>query len=249
MQNIERRNSVAGRKNADSASSNVFIREGELLAKTITNEDEKIKAHRLRYRIFCEELKWVPKNQDLQEKDAYDESAVSFGVFDKHGDLKSYIRLVTSDNCFMLEKEFPFLLGNSRLRKEQDTVEASRLCVAPEARTDIFSGNFGFHTCTMLLYKAFYHWCLLNRKQYVYMVVEQKILRLLCMSGFPWRMIGEPKTMSDGVVAVAAIQDLREFETQNTAKRVKQTAWFSQRQSNLPTWQVPRREIYSRRQA
>lgn len=230
--------------------SSIFIREGDLHIKNIVSKSDRLKAHRLRHKIFCQELGWVPGNTNMLEIDDYDKGAIFFGVFDNNDNLKAYLRIVTSDNCFMLEKEFPFLLMDGlKVRKELDTVEVSRLCVAPEARSETFSGNFGVHTNSMLLYKGVYHWCMKNRKQYLYLVVEEKIFRLLCARGFPCKLLGEPKIMPDGVVAVAAMLNWREFEELNAGRRTKMMAWFKQYQSGLPIRQSQQHEFYSQHQA
>jgi acyl homoserine lactone synthase len=238
------------RLNAQVGPSPIFIREGDLHVRTITSQADTAKAQKLRHAVFAEELGWVQGNEEGLEIDDYDQGAFHFGVFDRNENLKAYLRIVTSENSYMLEKAFPFLVFNpAEIRKERDTVEVSRLCVAPEARTETFSGNFGVHTATMLLYKGVYHWCLKNRKQYIYLVVEQKVFRLLGAKGFPCRLVGEPKAMPDGVVAVAAILDWREFERRSSVRGRNVVNWFSQYQSALPTVQLPGHGYDLRRQA
>lgn len=237
MQIIDGRRKKTRNRENSSGPAAIGIHEGDLHAKTIITDNDRLKAHYLRHRIFCEELGWVQSGSDRQEADAYDNNAVFFGVFDGRGNLKAYLRVVLSTDLFMLEKEFCFLLSDSDLvRKEPDTIEISRLCVAPEARSDTFSGNFGVHSASMLLYKSVYHWCLKNGKRYVYMVVEQKIFRLLCSKGFPCQLVGEPRKMSDGVVAVAALLDWRRFEEKSAGKRMM--SWFSEYRSSLPTMRL-----------
>ncbi len=132
----------------------------------------------------------------------------------------------------MLENEFLSLVApEHEIRKESDTVEVSRLCVAPEARNANIRGNFGMHGISMLLYKGVYHWCIDNDIRYLYLVVEHKVLRLLCAKGFPCNLIGEPKIMPDGVAAVAALMDWREFERLNAARRPAMLRWFTQDRS------------------
>jgi acyl homoserine lactone synthase len=222
--------------------SGIFIREGNFHVKTITSKCDSRKVQRLRHQVFAQELGWVEGNEQGLETDEYDEGAISFGVFDRDENLKACLRVITSDHSFMLENEFPFLLSPlSQVRKAQDTVEISRLCVALDARSETFSGNFGVHTTSMLLYKGVYRWCLKNRKQYIYLVVEQKVFRLLCAKGFPCKLVGEPKVMPDGVVAVAAILNWREFEQKDSVRRSNVLQWFSQNQSHLPITQWQRR--------
>jgi len=228
----------------------VLISEGNLMVKCITSEQEKVMSYRLRHRIFSNELKWVPPREDGQEIDRYDEKATSLGVFDQAGSLISMVRVIPSEGTYMLEKEFPFLLADGHtIRKERDTVELSRLCVAPEARKASFADNFGVHNVSMLLYKGVYQWCLANRVRYIYLVVEQRVFRLLCAGGFPCRLVGDPVTMPDGVQAVAALLDWREFEKVSIARRPKLMEWFNRYQSARPTGLPQLRGSGSRRPA
>ena len=138
----------------------------------------------------------------------------------KKGRLLAFIRLILPQTTFMLEREFSLLVGaEHKIRKEDDTVEVSRLCIAPEARDYAVSGSFGSQSLSMLLYKGVYHWCDRWNIRHLYLVVEQKIYRLLHLKGFPCKIIGKPITMPDGVIAVAATMDWREFKILNEIKR------------------------------
>lgn len=223
----------------NSISSFIFIREGGLIVKDMTTVSEKIQAYHLRHRVFCHELGWVPQKENAREMDEYDNRAIFLGVFDEKDRLLAFLRLIMPRMTFMLEKEFSLLVGpEHKIRKEDDTVEVSRLCVAPEARGYKISGNFGSRSISMLLYKCVYHWCIRMNIRYLYLVVEKKIYRLLHLNGFPCKIIGKPKTMPDGVIAVAAIMDWREFEIFNKIKRPKILKWFTQYQSDPGRWQL-----------
>ena len=240
MQLINHRKSPAGRR---SKSPTVFIREGLYTIKNITNDKEKIMAYKLRHKVFSQELGWVPHSSSSLEMDNYDENAAFLGVFDRNKKLKAFLRIVTPRNTFMLEKEFPYLLSpGHKVRKERDTIEISRLCVAPEARNEKFSGNFGIHSISMMLHKGVYHWCQKNGIRYLYLVVEEKVYRLLCAKGFPCKLVGQSVVMPDGVIAVAAIMDLREFEEINMIKRPKMFAWFKQDQLSQLLTRLPQHE-------
>ena len=207
--------------------SSVFSRDDQYVTRNIVDDRDKAKAHSLRHTIFCQELGWVPETRDHFEVDGYDQHAVPIGVFDEDQNLKAFLRIIMRPNVFMLEKEFPYLLEKDyKMRNDRDTVEISRLCVEPEARNDRISGNFGVHSVSMILYKGVYHWCLQNKIRFLYLVVEEKVYRLLCAKGFPCKLVGEPKIMPDGVIAVAAMLDWREFERTSYLKRPKMFSWF-----------------------
>ncbi len=216
----------------------VMLQEDGLTVRSIGEEREKTEAYRLRHRIFCDELKWVLQSSGGMESDEYDRHAVFFGVFDESRTLISFLRLIMPDRPFMMEKEFLSLVDpGHRIRKERDTAEISRLCVAPESRSRPGAGNFDVHRISLLLFKGVYQWCLQNRIRYLYAVTELKVYRLYCLKGFPYRTLGKPVSMPDGVTVVAVMLDWFEFETQNAVKRPALLDWFRlDRQSPLP-WQ------------
>ncbi len=165
------------------------------------------------------------------------------GIFDTENRLVAFLRLILPPSPFMLEEIFISLIDfEYKIRKETDTVEISRLCVAPEVRNNIIYGNFGIHNISMLLYKSVYYWSLRHKIRYLYMVVEYKFYKLLCMKGFPCKLIGKPKRMSDGIIAVAAIMDWQEFEILNSIKKPAMLRWFSQYQS-IPASRQPQQLV------
>jgi len=220
------------RERESAGNCSIFIQEEGLTAKNLITEEEKIQAFHLRHRIFAQELGWVPRCENGLERDDYDEYAVPFGVFDPDNKMLAHIRLVHAEYPLMVDKEFKFLISSEhKVRRENDTVEISRICVALEARTGNIRDNFGIYRVSMFLYKGVYHWCLKNHIRHIYAVVEQKVLRLLRSAGFPCRLIGEPQIMPDGAKACAVIMDWREFEILNTEKRPDMLKWFTRYQS------------------
>ncbi|HUJ16667.1 MAG TPA: acyl-homoserine-lactone synthase [Nitrospirota bacterium] len=219
----------------------IVLQEADLTVRTLIEEKDKAQAYRLRHRIFCDELKWVLHSTDAMESDEYDRNAVFFGVFDAGNRLVSFLRLIMPGRQFMMEKEFLSLVGpEHRIRKEMDTAEISRLCVAPEARHNHLAGNFDVHRISLILFKGVYQWCVLNRIQYLYAVTELKVYRLYCLKGFPYQLIGRPATMPDGVTVVAVMLDWHEFETMNAVKRPDLFDWFRPtRLSPLPGQSQP----------
>lgn len=206
----------------------VFLQEDGFVVKNIVDQGEKRSAYQLRHAIFCNELQWVLQSENNMESDEYDSNAVSFGVFDQDQRLVSYLRLIMPYQKFMIEKEFLSLVDpGHRIRKEPDTAEISRLCVAPHVRNDHADGNFGVHKISLALFKGVYQWCMLNGIRFLYAVTELKVYRLYCLKGFPYRLIGKPVKMPDGVVVVAVILDWEEFKTTSRAKRPELLNWFS----------------------
>ena len=200
----------------------------DFIVKNLSNDDEMDQAFRLRHRIFCEDLRWVPQSDNLMEIDGYDWHAAHIGVFDQNNTIVAFSRLVFPGTLFMIENEFSTLIGTChKIRKQHDTTEASRLCVAPESRRVLVKSNFGSHGLSMLVYKGIYHWCVTHNIRYVYMVVELKVYRMLQAKGFRSQMVGEPRTMPDGCVAVATFLDWEEFIAANTLIRPCFVQWFT----------------------
>ena len=216
------------RKGFYEKSSNIFIREDGFIVKSLSTDDEMNQAFRLRHKIFCEDLRWAPRSDNLMEIDGYDWHAAHIGVFDQDNTIVAFSRLVFPGTLFMIEKEFLTLIGPyHKIRKEHDTTEASRLCVAPEFRKMLVKSNFGSYGLSMLVYKGIYHWCAAHYIRYVYMVVELKVYRMLQAKGFRSQMVGDPKTMPDGCVAVAASLDWEEFVVANSLIRPRFVQWFT----------------------
>ena len=207
----------------------IVLHEEELTVQTIIDERDKAEAFRLRHKIFCDELRWVLQSHNNRESDEYDGHAVFFGVFDKNRRLLAFLRLILPGRLFMMEREFRGLVHQDHvIRKLPDTAEISRLCVAPDARTNGQGGNFGVHRLSLVLFKGVYQWCIMNGIRHLYAVTELKIYRLYCLKGFPYKLIGGPERMPDGVTIVAVIMDWDEFERSNTVNRPELAAWFRQ---------------------
>src|SRR3990172_3403512 len=104
----------------------INIREGRYIIRNINGPLDLEKAYNLRYKIFAEELKWVPEQDIKFEIDDYDQQAISFGVFNEDDALSAYMRLILAIEPFMMEKEFKFLVDPShKIRTLSDTAEVS----------------------------------------------------------------------------------------------------------------------------
>jgi N-acyl-L-homoserine lactone synthetase len=229
---------------------NIFIREPGFVMKNLVSEDEKVQAYHLRYRIFCEELGWVPQSGSLLEIDEYDKYTTSLGIFDQQHVLVACTRVAFPGTPFMIEKEFSSLIGPfHRIRKQNDIAEISRSCVASEARGLSVHGTFGTCRLFTLIYKVAYQWCSLNNIRYVYTVVEPRLHRALRMQGFQMQPAGSPVTMPDGCVAMAVIIDWQEFISVNESKRPEFAKWFTTCQSAPFAEPRPQPEVYSQHQA
>lgn len=205
------------------------LTEGALTVRVLHTQHEKMQGHRLRHRIFCDELGWVRGNGDALETDAYDKKAVCFGVCSGTGNMIAFLRLLLPEGPFMLEREFRSLVEPGFLiKKGPDTAEVSRLCIAPEARTERLGTAKNSYPVSLLLYKGVYQWCRGMGIRTLYMVVEYKIYRLLRAQNFPCVAVGAPSVMPDGVVAVACVMEWEHFEKLTAVRRPDLLSWFNQ---------------------
>lgn len=207
--------------------STIDFFEQNLRVKNLTSSTERENAYRLRHRIFVDELKWVKPQTDGLEIDIFDgEGIVPLGVFDQTGRIIAHLRITLPQQTFMMEKEFAALI-ETPIRKTNGTVEISRVCTERDTRTTLITNRYGNMHISMLLYKGLYYWCCQNLINDMYMVIENKLFRLLRVSGFPCRMIGKKTNMPDGVCAVAVRVNWREFESINQSSKPQLLAWFN----------------------
>ncbi len=198
--------------------------EGEFLVKTLEGEEELRQAYRLRHRVFAERLKWVPEREDRLESDVYDAWSTSVGLFSSQQQLLGMVRMTPAPLPFMLESEFSgCLVGSHPVCKELDTAEITRLAVDP-AITDR-----GLSVKVMrTLIKGSYQWCLANDVRYTYVVVENRLIRVLRLMGWPCRQIGEPVALPPAdVLSIASLIDLDEFRANAALERPDILEWFS----------------------
>jgi len=207
----------------------VVLCEGEYVAKNLITAEEKTQAYHLRHETFARELRWVAETDNSLETDAYDTHAIPFGIIDPFDQVIAHMRIITADHSYMLEREFRKLAGNDHdIRKEPDTAELTRCCVAANARNRIISTAFGDFDLFSYLLKGIYCWCRSNRIRYLYAVTDHRVYKLVQIKGLPFRAIAPAHTMPDGVIAVAILLDWQEFENTAPTRRRNLLPWFTQ---------------------
>jgi acyl homoserine lactone synthase len=189
--------------------SRELVRQGGYEVCVISATDKLEEAFRLRYEVFCRSLGWTKRTGDGRETDSFDESAMHFGAYGDDGALAAYVRLILPSGRFMLEDVFVELLGEYPLvRKESDTAEVSRLCMATRRRDE--APLYGRTDLVMLLFEGLHRWCFEEGIRFLYAVAEERLCRLYYKKGLRFRVMGEPVKMPDGLVARAAVLDWRE---------------------------------------
>jgi N-acyl-L-homoserine lactone synthetase len=185
---------------------NVELRNEGFLARNIDPDDshDLERIHQFRHRVFAQELGWV--GGASRETDQYDRHSVHFAAFSQSGDVVAYSRFILPSGSFMLETEFPDLVEPGyRLRKEEDTVEASRFAVSADLRRT----KEGF-AVTELLCSTMCLWARRNSVRQCYLVLDYSYFGFL-QQFFPVRAIGPTKVYDSGLTSVAVIFDLAEF--------------------------------------
>jgi N-acyl amino acid synthase of PEP-CTERM/exosortase system len=203
--------------------------ENSFSVQTFSDYERKIQAYKLRHQVFAETLKWVAENPDGLEYDEYDAHAVHFGVFNKHNELTSYMRLIMPDNEFMLEKidVFRKLLPNGFALKKDSAAEISRFCTRSNSRNTLVKTQMRDFFQSICLSKGVYHWCNMNNIKYLYAITEYRIYRLFKSYGFPFETIGEDfHVMPDGTKIVVMVLDWRLFEKISIEKNKEFYSWF-----------------------
>jgi N-acyl-L-homoserine lactone synthetase len=214
------------------ARRGVEFYEGEFLVKTLETRDELTQAYQLRHRVFAERLRWVPERHDQLEEDIYDAWSTSIGVFADETKLLGLVRMTHAPVPFMLESEFSAcLVGNHRVRKETDTAEITRLAVDPSIADRGLSA-----TLMKTIFKGMYHWCLRHAVRYTYMVVENRLLRVVQRMGWPCHAIGEPVALPPAeVLSIGGLLDLEEFRLQASTCRPGMLDWLTTTRP-VPGW-------------
>lgn len=197
--------------------------ENNFVVKELSSAEEHETAFRLRYEVFCEELRWVPASLSRLDVDAYDEFAHSLGIFNEKNELLGHVRLIHSPKPFMIEKEFSTLLPNDKPFKKPLTMfEATRICVKKSVRTD----KHLTMSIVYLLYKAMYHWSKMNALRYLLTIVEKRYYVLLKRSKFPFEQIGDFKLLGEGVLSGIVVMDWEKFDVMLNEKRPDFYNWF-----------------------
>ncbi len=201
--------------------------ESSLTVKTLETSNERIKAYKLRYESFVEELGWIEPFTNRLEMDQYDdERMIPLGVMDPKGNVIAHLRITLPNFPFMMEHERMAKI-NQPIEKNGDTVEISRVCTHSSTRKMLIETSCGKINISLILYKGLYQWSKENGINVMYMVVEKKLYRLLKLMGFPCLPIGDITQMPDGAITVAIRITWDEFDRININSRPGLYKWFN----------------------
>jgi N-acyl-L-homoserine lactone synthetase len=207
----------------------LLCREEDLRLERLFSPAERDQAFLLRHRLFAETLHWVPEHPSGREVDEYDGCTEMIGILDGRRRLLGQVRMHPCSAPFMIEREFASVLGRSPIPcKDRDTAEATRFGLEPDARARLVRTDYGRFDLFTLLLKGIYRWCQVQGARTLFAVVDTRMFRLVRVRGFPFAALAEPRSMPDGVVAVAIRLDWEQFLDENRRRRPGLLAWFEQ---------------------
>lgn len=149
--------------------------------------DDFLSIHKLRYEVYCEEYNYLdPGNYpDNLERDEFDDFSEHFILKHKNEGIVGYVRLIKNSHFgFPIENAFELTLGDININKGK-TAEVSRLIVSSEFRR--------LHLL-MVLIKEILIYAIEHDIEYVYSVMDDKLLYMLIKLGFTYKKIGPYKT-------------------------------------------------------
>lgn len=177
----------------------------------ITDPQEMQAIYRLRYRVYCEERRFLPPENypDGAETDAFDAQSVNFAAFDQDGRVAAAVRLVCPEKARALPYQEHCHLYDGMVQPDPAKAgEVSRLVLNKGYRTPPGGGGTG--TVVMEVYRAMYQYSHEHGIRYWYAAMERPLLRMLARIGVVFERIG-PEVDYFGPVAPFLL-DLEELD-------------------------------------
>jgi N-acyl-L-homoserine lactone synthetase len=156
---------------------------------SIQNAEEEDEMYRLRYRVYCEEFKYLNASDfpEKKEKDIYDPYSVHFVIKDtsnSHDKVIGTVRIIRNSEIGLpIEKHFKLDIDKNRIPRE-NLVEVSRFIVEKKYRIDNFMLD---------LVRELYHYARRFNVEYVYSVMDERLYLPLIKMGYPFVKIGDTK--------------------------------------------------------
>ncbi len=157
---------------------------------SLSNEHYRKKSFALRYKVYCEERKFLSANSfpEKLEYDCYDAHSKHFGLLCKKGELLGSVRLVHDSGVgFPMEKHWDDLIP-CHLRSSM--AEISRLVICKQG-SGKNKRSFSTLPMTLQLYLEIYKSIKENNMTHVLAAMEPSLVRLLRRFGFQFQEVGE----------------------------------------------------------
>lgn len=152
--------------------------------------------YRLRYKVFCQRLKWEVQDFGELEIDEFDYRNPEYIIAkDQIENVVGCWRLIPTTEKYMLEEVFSFLLGDMPLPKDENIWELSRFAVV-----DSHTNDQKLSLASILMIKQVIDFALKNNITSYLAVTSIGVERLLKSVGIPMKRIGLKKSVYIGNV-------------------------------------------------
>lgn len=179
------------------------------IIKLVESDSEKEIAYRLRYRVFAQDLGWIPPSQNCLDIDGYDDYSVMLGSYNKNtGELQSVIRITRGPHRFMSDDIFSECFGTHKIHRDRNSIDVTRLslnnyrgCVTKTTLKSI-----------KLLFHGVYAWCNDHDVDFIYMVTHESLFQYIVRVGWKFKMMGVPVIFPPAnIKSVGGLLDLRDM--------------------------------------
>lgn len=175
--------------------------------RMVESDEEKKLIYKLRYKIYCEEKKWLDSSNylDCLENDEYDKSSIQFGAFDVDNILVGSVRLILPENNMAIPIEKAFEITPNYNQKR---LEVSRLVIPKDRRG---------YSILMGLVRIIYAWAIKNEITHAYTISESDLLNYINRKGYPFKPIKEGKDYFGGytIPACLIVSDVQDYFVKN----------------------------------
>lgn len=218
-------------------------------SRVLETKEEMLAMFRLRYDVYCEELKWIGQDHARIEEycddknwtsidrlkleiDQYDtENTIYVGVFFGE-ELVGCERLIKRPGVFMVDpnQQYDNIGEGLNLSQGNEIAELSRLAIRSDVRNYI-SPNHSWSKLgytTLLIYKGMYQYSLSRGIRFLVIGTSVLIMTNARRRVCPIKRISEFKVMEDQSKIEVGLLDWREFERYNSQKRSEMLAFFKE---------------------
>lgn len=186
------------------------------------NADYMADYYRLRANVFRSELRWIGDPDDEMDIESYDSNAVHFFTLSPANKLIAALRILPTDQKWMMEECFNSLIPRDVDLHTMDACEISRLAIAKSWRNYYINNEF---TVAEFLYKGVFQYCLAREIRLCNMVTTRALVCHLRKKGMPVKILAKHR-MTDGLLAIMAQLDWYAFINKNSRRFPHRLAWY-----------------------
>lgn len=179
------------------------------IVRLVESDSDKEAAYRLRYRVFSQDLGWIPPSENCLDIDEYDECSIMLGSYNKNtSELQALIRITRGPNRFMSDDIFSECFGTHKIHRDHDSVDLTRLSV------NVHNGHMtkSILKSVKLLFDGVYVWGDTNGVRFMYMVTNESLFRYLVRIGWMFKVMGSPVIFPPAnVKSLGGLLDLKDM--------------------------------------